>query len=308
VSLRQDMLQAARRSPAVLRDKAGQIERFLRSRMTADGGFADRSGRSDLYYTVFGLEALAALGADVPLGPIARYVHRFGAGESLDLVHLSCLVRCLADLADLAGPRAAEHPCGAAGEDFRRAVLGRLESFRTSDGGYHHAGMGLSGSAYGCFLATGAYDDLGAALPDADRVPACLESLKTPDGAYANDRDMPVGLTPVTAAAVAVLRRFGRPVEPGTIRWLRARLNPHDGGFLAVPDAPVSDLLSTATALHALAAAGESLDDIRRPCLDFLHGLWSETGSFRGSAFDDLPDCEYTWYGLLATGHLAGPE
>jgi prenyltransferase beta subunit len=253
-------------------------------------------------------------------------VHKFGAGESLDLVHLSCLVRCRADLADLAGPpvvrasrlqclradlagpRAAEPPYGAAAEDFRRAVLGRLESFRTSDGGYHHAGMGLSGSAYGCFLATGAYDDLGEAIPDPDRLPACLESLKTPDGAYANDREMPVGLTPVTAAAVAVLRRFGRPVEPGTIRWLRARLNPHDGGFLAVPDAPVSDLLSTATALHALAAAGESLDDFRRPCLDFLHGLWSETGSFRGSAFDDVPDCEYTWYGLLATGHLAGPE
>ena len=53
----------------------------------------------DLYYTVFGLEGLAALRA-----PIARGPHRaptspaFGDGAALDFVHLSCLARCWANL------------------------------------------------------------------------------------------------------------------------------------------------------------------------------------------------------------------
>ena len=33
------------------------VREFLLSQQNADGGFKDRTGRSDLYYTVFGLES-----------------------------------------------------------------------------------------------------------------------------------------------------------------------------------------------------------------------------------------------------------
>ena len=79
-----------------------------------------------------------------------------------------------------------------------------------------------------------------------------------------------------------------------------------EGGFFAVPAAPIPDLLSTATALHALRSMGASLDAVREPCLDFIQLLWTGGGSFCGSWADPTPDCEYTYYGLLALGSLAG--
>ena len=77
-----------------------------------------------------------------------------------------------------------------------------------------------------------------------------------------------------------------------------------DSGFYAVPGAPMPDLLSTATAIHALSVLGEPLDAIREPCLDFVRSLWSGDGGFGGSWADPTPDCESTYYGLLALGHL----
>jgi hypothetical protein len=43
--------------------------------------------------------------------------------------------------------------------------------------------------------------------------------------------------------------------------------------------------------------------------LDFVDSLWTNRGGFFGSWLDDTLDCEYTYYGLLALGHLtiAGP-
>ena len=76
------------------------------------------------------------------------------------------------------------------------------------------------------------------------------------------------------------------------------------GGFLATPVAPIPDLLSTATGLHALAALHVPLTGIYEPCLDFVDSLWTNRGGFYGSWVDDVLDCEYTYYGLLALGHL----
>ncbi len=65
------------------------------------------------------------------------------------------------------------------------------------------------------------------------------------------------------------------------------------------------DLLSTATALHALGSAGASLDRVREPCIEFIDSLWSPRGGFRGHALEDTLDSEYTFYALLALGHLS---
>src|SRR5438874_1185034 len=69
--------------------------------------------------------------------------------------------------------------------------------------------------------------------------------------------------------------------------------------------APLPDLLSTATALHALAGLEASFERVREPCLDFIDTLWTNEGGFYGHWGDDHLDCEYTYYGLLALGHLS---
>ena len=71
-----------------------------------------------------------------------------------------------------------------------------------------------------------------------------------------------------------------------------------------MPHAPLPDLLSTATALHALTALQVPLDRVKEPCLDFIDTLWTNAGAFHGHWGDDAVDCEYTFYGLLALGHL----
>ena len=288
-----EMLAAAGRGKTLLGDLAATVGRFFQEQLLADGGFADRAGASDLYYTVFGLQGLRAIGLPVPADRVAGYLRRFGVGEGLDLVHLSCLARCWISLPE------SEPPAGLAEE-----VLGRLASRRCADGGYTQHTHAETGSAYGCFLALGICQDLLAELPDPDGVIACLHSLRTPDGAYANDRNLPIGSVPATAAAVTALHHLRRPAPADVADWL---LDQHcrTGGFLAVPIAPEPDLLSTATALHALSLLAGDVSDIRRRCAEFVRGLQTPGGSFAGHVGDPAPDGEYTFYALLALGHLA---
>ena len=65
------------------------------------------------------------------------------------------------------------------------------------------------------------------------------------------------------------------------------------------------DLLSTATALHALAGLEVSFATVKELCLDFVDSLWTNEGGFYGQWGDDHLDCEYAFYGLLALGHLS---
>jgi len=160
-------------------------------------------------------------------------------------------------------------------EKARRAALAQcLDRLALPDGGFSHRREARAPSVYGSFLALGAYQDLGAESPAA--LGESLKALKLPDGSYAN--------------------------EPG-LEWLLERAHPA-GGFLAAPRAPIPDLLSTATALHALAVAGGDFGALAPSCLDFVESLWNGRGAFAGSPLDPTPDCEYTFYALLALGHL----
>ena len=92
------MLQVARLSPTLLGDAADLTARFLSSRLNPDGGFQDRDGGSDLYYTVFGLEALIALRRDLPVTDVRRYLEHHEVPDDLDFVHTACVARCWADI------------------------------------------------------------------------------------------------------------------------------------------------------------------------------------------------------------------
>ena len=289
------MLQVARLAPKVLGDSAGLVREFFLSQQNPDGGFKDRSGRSDLYYTVFGLEGLLALQAEVPTAAVAAYLDTFGDGAGLDFVHRCCLARCHAALA-VGGKRA--------GFARRRELAAGLENYRCADGGFNVIAGSIHGTAYGCFLGAAAYEDLGVPTPDPLRLVQCLKFLETPDGAWGNERGLRQGATNSTAAMVTLLRHLAMPVAPLVGDWLLSVAH-REGGFLAMPKAPIPDLLSTATALHALAGLERDLSPVRESCLDFIDTLWSNEGGFHGHWSDDALDCEYTYYGLLALGHLS---
>ena len=286
------MLQVARLAPKQLGESRDLVVGFVRDRLNADGGFQDRAGASDLYYTVFALDALIALQAELPADRTAPYIAQFGDGDGLDFVHLACLARSYACLG-----------CAPSG-GVADALLARLEAHRTPDGGYSALARASEGTAYAAFLALCAYEDLSRELPDPAALANSLARLRSADGGYANQGSMPAGITTATAAAVLVLRHLDVAVDRAVGMWLLDRCHAR-GGFFAAPAAPLPDLLSTATALHALTALHVPLIGIQEQCLDFVDSLWTNRGGFYGTWADDVLDCEYTYYGLLALGHLS---
>jgi len=188
----------------------------------------------------------------------------------------------------------------------REAAAQRLLGYRSADGGFHTVAGAMRGTAYGCFLALGACQDLGLNPPDPKALAASIRSLQMPDGGYSNEPAMAVSATPATAAAISVLHYLKQPVPKEAIRWLQERAG-LQGGFTAIPwagDQAVPDLLSTATALHALSLVGAPAEEGTDRHLDYLDSLWSTQGGFRGHWGDEIVDCEYTYYGLLSLGCL----
>jgi hypothetical protein len=364
MSLKLAMRQAARRAPRQLGESAELVRAFLRSRQNPDGGFQDRAGRSDLYYTVFGLDALDAFAETPDRATLEKFLRSFGAGESLDFVHLTCLARCWSALP------------GKIPDANLKGLLKKLRTYRAADGGFAPTPAAAHSTAYACLLGGDAFQTLeppGGVFSKAWKTAiavvapmkflstqrreeqtkgakaagACgnqelskaqqsgpavkrnrsttsnrqsaignlqsfrnrqllrfMEQFRSADGAYANEPGLPLGSTTATAAVVAVLCELGAPVPREVAPWLLARCQSR-GGFCATPQTPLPDLLSTAVALHALATLGAPLGDIKEPCLNFIDSLWDNAGAFHGHWADDALDVEYTFYALLALGHLA---
>ncbi len=286
------MLQVARLAPTLLEGATDSVIEFLQSQINENGGVRDRAGKSDLYYTVFGLEGLIALQFPLPDDLVRSYLLSFEEGEKLDFVHRACLARCWACL------NSHGLSCETAG-----ALCAGIESCRSADGGYAPVPGVEHGTVYHSFLALGVYQDLGLKLPDPQGFRRCTEGLRTVDGAFANEPGMQVGTTPATAAAATLIRHLDQPVPREVGDWLLARSHPQ-GGFVATPGLSIPDLLSTATALHALSGMQISFEHIKESCLDFVDTLWTGK-SFYANWTDQEQDCEYTYYALLALGHLS---
>lgn len=292
MSVRLEMLQVARLATKSLGESSDLVESFVRSKQNADGGFADRDGKSDLYYTTFAIDALTALQVELPIESLRAFLESFGNGDGLDFVHLCCLARNWSAIEK-------NHSC------IEPVLEGIDFKYRTADGGYNQSTKATTGSAYGSFLAYGAYSDHGRMPPNIDGMKASVNALlDKEEGAWANDTDLPIINVPATAAAVTLYRNLREPIPEKTPNWLLSNLHPQ-GGFCPFPGAPMPDLLSTAVGLHCLDGLQFPLANVQDACLDFIDSLWTAEGGFHGTWDDEVLDIEYTYYGLLALGHLS---
>lgn len=291
MSLRLQLLQVARLAPRLLADSTPLVKDFYARQFNEQGAACDRGGKPDLYYTIFALAGAQTMDAPIPFDKTRAWLTTFGDGANLDLVHLGALARCWA----VAGNS----------QDVAASILANLEKFRKIDGGYNSDRAANFGTAYDAFVALGAYEDLGAKPPDVLELIRSLKRLETADHAWSNRPDQKIGNLNATAGAVTLITHLGFPVNFAVGDWLLAQASPQ-GGFLAIPGAPIPDLLSTATALHALACLERRIpSSIHEKCLDFIDSLWSAEGGFHGHWADDFLDAEYTYYGLIALGHLS---
>ena len=177
----------------------------------------DRADRPDLYYSVFGIEGLMALQQPLPKETMRAWLTNYGDGEGQDFVHLCCLARCWAGLG------------GGLTSEQAGALAARIEKYRTPDGGYHQSPGRKNGSAYGCLIAWGAYQDLDLLPPDAMNIARCMDSLETPDGAWSNEPGLTLGSTTATSAMLSLYRHMQMPAPPAGVEWLVRQCLPAAG-------------------------------------------------------------------------------
>ena len=246
-----------------------------------------------LLHSLRPLAGAQALNAPVPINKTAAWLAALGGGEDLDFVHLGALARCWAAVGtDAMPPRVGQ------------AILKRLEEIP-------HSPMAVTIPTASTAPPTARSSPLGRTKTWSKRRPhpiqlaRSLDKLRSADALGAmRPANRRARSTPPLAQSFSY-RALGLPVRAEVGDWILAQEHPL-GGFLAAPGAPMPDLLSTATALHALACLDRRLNsEVHEASLDFIDTLWSARGGFHGQLADEaFWTPEYTFYGLLALGHL----
>lgn len=300
-----DFVSVAARAREMLGAEAMErIATYFERAQTENGGFSDRAGQADLYYTVFGLAGQLALGRPMSrLDNVRSYLDGLDTVDGLLFVELVSLIRCrrFIETARRAPPFAPQ---------AKGRLIAALNRYRSRDGGYcHETHDAEGGTLYAVFLAEQAFRDLGAVWEDGEELMALMAARRTPDGGYANHAGASRGVATVTASAMTLLVRCGkRDAARRSLGFLDSLCGP-DGGYRATPATPTPDLLSTAGALYARVLCGEPPTQAMTAVTSaFVERLWSDAGGFRGHALDPVPDVEYTFYALLALGSLCVPD
>ncbi len=299
------LAEALARLPA---DERALHARFVTAAQAPEGGFTDRHGGADLYYTGFALRSLAVLDALTP-----EVCERTGAylkgnlnREASVVDFFSLLYSCLLVQAG-GGPNV----LAGAPPDWPARVATTLEGFRTADGGYAKGPGGASGSTYHTFLVALCYQLLGREVPRPDEIVRFVLSRRREDGGFVEIAPMRRGGTNPTAAAVGLLQivepvvpAFTEEVRGGAIEFL-VEMPSFEGGMRANARAPLADLLSTFTACWTLEQLG-ALDRIdAERTRGYVEPLACAEGGFHGGLWDEGSDVEYTFYGLGALALFA---
>jgi geranylgeranyl transferase type-2 subunit beta len=299
------LLRMTRRLASELRrldpERTARHVNFTLRFQQADGGFAGREGGSDLYYTSFAVRTLALLGAldHSRCQNIAAYLKNAAAARReyslIDLVswlYSAITVQLIGNLPRFAGDT----------ESFTDELTASLEAFRRPDGGYARTSEGGVGSTYHTFLAALCYELLGRSLPDAAGVESFVLSRRRDDGGFVEIRQMKRSGANPTAAAAALLKRFGSIDDQTTlgIETFLTSVRGEEGGFRANTQIPFCDLLSTFTGLLTAHELGFVKRIDMENCLRFVNQLEGAEGGFRGAMWDGGADPEYTFYGLGA--------
>ncbi|HNX55539.1 MAG TPA: prenyltransferase/squalene oxidase repeat-containing protein [Prolixibacteraceae bacterium] len=287
-------------------DKQGQTEvfQFLKSQQNADGGFKDRGGRSDLYYSLFGMLLLRAIESEVrsqksevekaksggafpelvggnsPLGTwnleletkLKYFVERQSSSQVPGFIEQCCLALLQKELRINRISRT-------------KTLLKLTRSFWKE-----RYSINLSYRSFVLFLT------LDAVLPFRELLQRF--SGKMLSRVEVNEHSPCSEI----AAKVFLLKMLGK--DGSDEQQLLVPFASESGGFRAFQHLKQSDMLSTAVALFALQFAGYDLRLLKPASLDFIQQNYLN-GAFLSGDGDQTTDLEYTFYGLLALGTLA---
>lgn len=249
-------------------DSQKEVKEFVSSCQHPDGGFVDRAGHPDLYYSLFGVWLSAAIDLNHTLRNYKSFIDK-ELNKSSGPVDLfaSLLIQVLLFESG-----------------FRKPSVIKLLKITFFEGNQTN----ISYRFFLFFLAV-----------DALYHNRLIRILGFPALTFYSP---PPGSPCSVHAAVAVSRqKVGLQTEKQSKILLSYF---EDKGFKAFREVREPDMLSTAVALFALKTIGADLRMVTPECLDFIQQNYS-AGAFLAGNGDEVRDLEYTFYGLLALGTLA---
>ena len=246
-----------------------EIRSFIVSKQTVNGGFKDRGGKSDLYYTLFGTFIAEAFGVTEVIEPLKVYVKEYVSQNNLTGIYRFCGAILYAKLIGIDSTT----------EKLRKHIVADLTQPNSNQPEY---------SVFLGILALYYLEDFLAIQRLVNQYKKSLSLSGLP--------------CPVVAATAFLLGLAGNK-NTGAEDILKSFYR-ENGGFAALHKAPSEDLLSTAVALYALHFLDADVRLIKPDCLIFVDDLY-DNGGFRATAADSHTDVEYTFYGLLALGSLS---
>jgi geranylgeranyl transferase type-2 subunit beta len=285
-------------------ERIAKHREFVINQQTEAGGFRGREGDADLYYTGFAVRALAVSGGmDVDCrDQVSRYLSAIDPLPLGVIDLLSWLYSALVIQASGGTDLLLNKP-----SDFVECIVNRIESRRTTDGGYAKAAEGVLGSTYQSFMVALTYESLGRKMLRRNAMVQFLYDRQREDGGFVEIAPMKRSGTNPTAAAVALLTQLDameEDIADDVIGFLTEVISP-EGGFQANTRIPFADGLSTFTGL--LTAHDLGRRDVIPPdkILNWVTtSLEFPTGGFRGASWDQQADVEYSFYGLGILGLL----
>ena len=246
-----------------------EIRTFILSKQTTRGGFSDRGGKCDLYYTIFGYYIAESFSVSEVMEPLKKYVAATVASNNLSGVYRFCGAILYAKLIGL----------DATTEKLRQQIVADLTSANSKQPEYSSF-LGILALYY---------------LEDFQNIQRIVNQYKRSFSL----NELPC---PVVAAITVMLGMTGNR-KPEAVEMLKTFYRAN-GGFAALHQAPSEDLLSTGVALYALHFLDADLRLMKPDCLTFVDDLY-DSGGFRATQYDALTDVEYTFYGLLALGSMS---
>lgn len=278
-----------------LLDEHGREEvlHFLASQQNSDGGFLDRGGKSDLYYSLFGGMMLRAGRPETEDGrrkPGARSPEKKIHNVVESLLKFREFIDCQSSSK---APGFIERCClallqkefGVGSFSRLKALLSLCRSFWKE----RHS-INLSYRSFVLFLTLDAIFPFTAILKRLSRRISSGTKI---------DHHSPCS---EVAAKVFLQKMMNQDVEKE--QQLLISFVCESGGFKAFQHLQRADMLSTAVALFALDYAGSDLRLLKPACLDFIQSNFAD-GAFLSGDGDQTADVEYTFYGMLALGVLA---
>lgn len=245
-----------------------EIRSFIHGKQTPEGGFADRAGKCDIYYSLFGYLVAEALNLTQVNEPLKKYVKNCLEETNLTGVNLFCGAILYAKLFGI--------------DTTSQKLKKQISDVIRVKAKEHHEYTSFLG-----ILALYYLEDFVGVWRISNRYkPFSLE------------RELPC---PVLAAIAILMEASGKQKPELKDRLLSFYRN--RGGFAALQKAPTEDLLSTAVALYALNFLDADLRLIKPDSMVFIDDLYSN-GGFLATKYDIKPDVEYTFYGLLGLGSL----